>query len=182
MAQLPRSRPADLAAERVRSARPGDRAAILDMWGALLRSHGELHPSYRVGEGANTALSATLLRELRDPHAVVLVATVEDSPDPTGFCIARYTAAPAPVQARDEFEAPAEIARGFVDELWVAAGRRRRGTGRRLVAAALDALERAGVTRVEVRVLRANANAQGFWRALGFAPYVDILEQRLQRR
>lgn len=148
------------------------------MWGELFRTHGELHPGYRVEASIEATLAATLIRELRDPSVIVLVATLEDAPDhPVGFCVARHAAIPSPLRegARDE------SSRGFVDELWVAAACRRRGTGRRLVAGALDALRRAGVTRVEVRVLHANEQAQRFWRALGFAPYVDILEQQLQR-
>jgi hypothetical protein len=36
-----------------------------------------------------------------------------------------------------------------------------------------------GAERVEVRVAAANPTAQGFWRALGWADLVDVLERRL---
>ncbi len=143
------------------------------MWSELLESHAALHPSYGLGPGAREALAAALERELEDPGAVVLVAHDPAGAEaPAGFCVAhRVEGAPAARETR----------RGSLDELWVAPASRRRGVGRRLAGAALRALEEAGCARVEVRVLAANREAAGFWRALGFAPYVQVLEWSAQR-
>jgi ribosomal protein S18 acetylase RimI-like enzyme len=149
------------------------------MWEALLRTHAELHPTFPAdpwGQERATALAQTLERELRDPDVVLLLAVEASAPPPAprpvGFCLARRALAPAPI---------AEESRGHLDEIWVDPAWRRRGLGRRLVRAALEVLRVAGVTRVEVRVLHANQGALGFWDALGFEPFVDVLERRLQR-
>jgi hypothetical protein len=35
------------------------------------------------------------------------------------------------------------------------------------------------VRRLEVRVVAGNAEGQGFWRALGYQDFVDVLQRRL---
>jgi ribosomal protein S18 acetylase RimI-like enzyme len=47
---------------------------------------------------------------------------------------------------------------------------RRRGVGRRLVAAAEDRLQALGAPKIAALVLREHDQAVGFWRALGYEP------------
>jgi N-acetylglutamate synthase len=61
----------------------------------------------------------------------------------------------------------------------VAPAARRRGIGRALAGAALAWAQAAGAARVEVRVAARNPGGQAFWRALGFADFVDVLDRRL---
>jgi GNAT superfamily N-acetyltransferase len=56
---------------------------------------------------------------------------------------------------------------------------RRRGVATQLVRVALGWIRARGVERVEVRVAAGNAEGQAFWRALGFGPYMQILQRRI---
>jgi len=150
-----------------RAARPDlERAAAL--WKELLDHHAALDPHYRLGRGAAEQLRHQLQRGLADADTAVFVWDEADAL--LGFCLARVTPAPA---------ALAERARAEITELGVAAGARRRGIGRALAEAALRWLEGRGVDRVEVRVAADNPEGQGFWRALGYRDFVDVLQRRL---
>jgi len=94
----------------------------------------------------------------------------EDAGQLLGLCTARLLTRPA------IFE---ETVRGEIEHLVVRPEARRRGIGRVLAGAALEALRGRGATRVEIQVARDNAEGQAFWRALGFAPVMDVLERAL---
>lgn len=72
-----------------------------------------------------------------------------------------------------------ERERGEIEWLFVREEARRQGTGRALVAAVLAWLRERGVARVEIQVARANASGSAFWRALGFAASMDVLDLHL---
>src|SRR5690606_13794603 len=87
-----------------------------------------------------------------------------------GFCAARRRVAPPAARERVRVE---------ISELAVAPHARRRGAGRALASAALAWAAAAGAQRIEVRVAARNPAGQAFWRALGFADFVDVLDRRL---
>jgi ribosomal protein S18 acetylase RimI-like enzyme len=70
--------------------------------------------------------------------------------------------------------------RGTLYHVAVAPAWRRQGLARRLVAASLANLERLGIGKCGLLVFAGNHEAQGFWRALGFAPRADLVP--MQRR
>jgi ribosomal protein S18 acetylase RimI-like enzyme len=56
---------------------------------------------------------------------------------------------------------------------------RRRGVGRALAEASLAWLAARGLRRAAIAVAADNAEGQAFWRALGFADAMDVLERPL---
>jgi GNAT superfamily N-acetyltransferase len=52
---------------------------------------------------------------------------------------------------------------------------RRKGIGVQLFNAAKQWFDSSGVKRVEVRVATSNETALGFWRKLGFKPYMETM-------
>ena len=64
--------------------------------------------------------------------------------------------------------------RGSLSHAAVASGYRGRGLGRRLVQAALDALQAEGITKVWLVVFARNEAGGAFWEHMGFAPRLDI--------
>jgi GNAT superfamily N-acetyltransferase len=106
---------------------------------------------------------------LRDPSHRLLVAEAPGG-SLLGFAAFGVARRPGPFAERE---------RGEIDWLFVREEARRRGTGRALAGAALDWLRERGVARVEIRVARANAGGLAFWRALGFAPSMDVLDLHL---
>ena len=106
--------------------------------------------------------------QLDDVESVLFVW--EEGGELLGFCGARVDRAPPILEERRR----AEIA-----DLMVEPPARRRGGGRALVEAATGWAREQGVERIEVRVVAGNVEGQAFWRALGYADFVDVLHRRL---
>lgn len=105
-------------------------------------------------------------RSLRDPspRRHVLVATEgggSDGQDAVTVGIAEVGAAA---------DADSDATTGELRVLYLLPDRWRRGLGRRLQDAALDALRGEGFTRATLWVLRTNSRAQAFYRATGWSP------------
>lgn len=157
-----------MAANGVRRAGRRDVAAVVALWGELMHHHAPLDPQYRMADGAEEIWREGIARRLREPDAGVFVQ--ERDAAVCGFVIAEV-ARMEPVLR--------ETARAEITDLYVRPAARRRGTGRALVEAALGWVGAQGVERVEVRVVAGNVEGQAFWRALGFADFVDVLHRRL---
>jgi ribosomal protein S18 acetylase RimI-like enzyme len=152
----------------IRAARPRDLDRVAALWSALAAHHARIDPLFRQRPGSDSTVRALLAAQLRDPDAALFVCDVDG--DLVGFCGVRIDRSP-PV-----FE---ETARVEITDLGVREGLRRRGIGRALCEAALAWASGRGQQRVEVRVAVGNAEGQGFWRALGFADLMDVLQRRL---
>jgi ribosomal protein S18 acetylase RimI-like enzyme len=150
----------------VRRAGAGDVERILPLWRALLDVHAAIDPAFALAGDAE--LRVPLARLLADPAAAAWVFECDGVLD--GWCAARIEPAPA---------ALAEPARASITELGVREPARRRGIGRALVGSALGWAAGRGARRIEVRVAARNGAGQAFWRALGFADFVDVLDLRL---
>lgn len=64
--------------------------------------------------------------------------------------------------------------RGYLMHLAVAPALRRKGIGRSLVAASLDALLRAGINKAHVFVFKTNESGRAFWEGLGWEGRDDL--------
>lgn len=65
--------------------------------------------------------------------------------------------------------------RGYIGHTAVAPARQRQGIGRRLVEAALKALEREGIHKVNLVVFSTNDKGNAFWEAMGFTTRPDLI-------
>jgi ribosomal protein S18 acetylase RimI-like enzyme len=65
--------------------------------------------------------------------------------------------------------------RGYLHHLAVMPAHRRRGLGRRLVSASLDALANEGIHKAHIDILDGNAPAQDFWEAIGWTRRSDLM-------
>jgi GNAT superfamily N-acetyltransferase len=82
-----------------------------------------------------------------------------------GFCSAQVSVRP-PVMRDRKY--------GAIVDFAVTRTARRKGVGRRLFAECKRWFLHQGVRRIELRVVPRNAHATGFWRAMGFRPYVEV--------
>lgn len=151
----------------VRRAVRGDRDRLVELWLGLLAHHAPLDPHYQVQPGRDREWRRLIERLLASPDAAVFVW--EEQGALLGFCIAQLEEAPPVLVERSRAE---------ITDLMVEPGARRRGIGRALVEASVDWIRRRGVERTTVRVAAQNAEAQAFWRALGFADLMDVLQRR----
>jgi ribosomal protein S18 acetylase RimI-like enzyme len=152
---------------RAASARELDRVAALAS--LLFAQHAGQAAHFALAPGREGELRELLAGFLRDPSSRLLVAEAPGG-DLLGFALAAVARRPGPFRERE---------RGAIDWLFVREEARRRGAGRALAGAALDWLRARGVARVEIQVARANAGGLAFWRALGFAASMDVLDLRL---
>lgn len=152
----------------VRPATRRDLDRVLGLYMELLAHHAPLDRYYRTRPGTEADWRRFLERLLGDRDAVVLVW--EEDGRLLGFCAAQVEEAPGML---------VEAARAEITDLLVRPEARRRGIGRALVEAALAWIRGRGVQRATVQVANRNAEAQGFWRALGWGEFMDVLQRRL---
>ena len=150
----------------MRAARAEDHEVILAFWLELIEHHRRLAPADAPALSLREVLAQEIRRGLARARCCVLVA--ERGPTPVGFLFAEVEpggggADPSPL--------------GWIHELWVVPGDRRRGVASALCAEA-DAFFRArDVRRVSVRVESGNAEALRYWGRRGFADRARILER-----
>jgi ribosomal protein S18 acetylase RimI-like enzyme len=101
-----------------------------------------------------------------------VTAFVAEDEAPLGYAMALHERIP-----RNPFRP--ERVRLVVDQIAVVEGARRRGVGRRLMAAAEQLARELGVERMQLDVRAFNAGAIRFYEALGFTPALLRLERVL---
>ncbi len=144
-------------------------ATLAALWTALTAHHESMDPIFEMRAGADLEVRRLVDAMLRDPDGAVFVC--ESNPSHLlGFCAVRVDRAPPILIERDRAE---------ITDLLVRAGARRRGLGRRLVESASAWVKQQGLDRCEVRVAAQNGEGQAFWRAMGFADLMDVLQRRL---
>ena len=65
--------------------------------------------------------------------------------------------------------------RGFLIHACVAAEHKRRGIGRKLADAALEALKKEGITKVALVAFEKNEDGNNFWERIGFTARPDLV-------
>jgi GNAT superfamily N-acetyltransferase len=156
------------AAAGVRPASHRDLDRVTELWIALGGHHAAREPAFALRASADTLARRMLGARLGDPDTAILVH--EDAGALTGLLIVRVDRAP---------EIQVERCRGEITDLYVREPARRRGIGRALAEAGAAWARERGAARIEVRVAAANPAANAFWRASGFAPFVDVLHRHL---
>jgi ribosomal protein S18 acetylase RimI-like enzyme len=152
----------------VREADSRDLDRVAALWTAITAHHEPLDPLWQMRRDAGGELRQLLGALARDRDAAIFV--YDRAGDLPGMCIVRVDRSPPILE---------EVERAEITDLGVREDARRGGIGRELVDAALGWVRECGVERVEVQVATANAEGQGFWRALGFGDLMDVLHRRL---
>ena len=144
---------------RIRRAEVRDLDRVLPVWQVAWEHHAALDAAYRLPPDRVREL---LRAELCNRESAAFVH--ESSSEIDGLCTVRRTRGPGGEAAE-------------ITYLAVLPERRRSGTGRKLVEAALAWIDAQAVGRTMVRVAAGNAEGQAFWRALGFTDFMDVLER-----
>lgn len=150
----------------IRPARRSDLEPLLDLWEALQNNGRAADPRYAPTLDARQHMRPYVLGSWFHtdpfPHALVW----EEHGQLAGF-LSAFPRVAVPVVDL------APTAR--IGDLYVADSHRRRGIGRALVDDLRRRTRAAGYPRLEVGTLSADARAQAFWRALGFADWQVLL-------
>jgi GNAT superfamily N-acetyltransferase len=152
----------------IRRAIPRDLDSVAALWTALMEHHAARDALFALRPDADAEVRRWVDAMLRDPNAAVFVS--EGATGLGGFCAVRIDRAPSIL---------VETERAEITDLLVRDGNRRCGLGRALVERVLRWVVEQGVERCEVRVAARNAEGQGFWRALDFGNWMDVLQRRL---
>jgi ribosomal protein S18 acetylase RimI-like enzyme len=155
----------------IRLARRGDVPSLLMLWGAMVEENARLDPRLAVHADARERMVRSFTSWLDDPARVVLVAE-EHARLVIGF-------AAGSVGPGNALQVPDRL--GQVTDCYVIPARRRRGAGRRLATRLLDLLRERGADTVRLQVVTRNADAQAFWRSLGFELLEEVLERPVAR-
>jgi len=156
-------------APTIRAAGERDLDRVAALTSLLFAHHASDGARFALARGREGELRDLLAGLLRDPQRKLVVAEGSDG-NLLGFAVAAIVRRPGPFVERE---------RGEIDWVFVREEVQRSGVGRALTAAALAWLRERGVGRVEIQVARANASGFAFWRALGFAATMDVLDLHL---
>jgi len=149
----------------LRAADTDDTDVLVDLWVELARDQ-RAHGSHLVPEENRSAIREAITRRVLSQNVVL----ASEGGEAVGFVM--YSVE----QGRYE----QDVTRGIIENVYVRAGRRRRGIGSDLIDAAERDLAERGVEVTTLEVMAPNEAAQRFYERHGYTPHRVELEKRLQ--
>ena len=147
----------------VRSARAQDRTRVLGLWLDLVEHHQRLDPAYPSLPGLRGYLLREIDRGIARPGCWLGLADADGGA--VGFLFAE-------VQKAERGDGSGS---GWIHELYVEPGQRRRGVASALLEGAVDFFKQCGAVAVSVRVESSNELAFQFWNRHAFVERARIL-------
>ena len=158
-------RPVPVIAHQVRPARRGDGARLYAAWQNLRLHNAEVDRRVIPAVVTQSEFVADFEQLLERPRSVAFVAE-------RGDALAGFIAGNIERNLPDRL--PEEHA--TVGYLWVEPAFRRRGLARLLFEEVAGwARDQEGISHFEMAVLSADSAAAGFWRSIGFTPFIERL-------
>ncbi len=145
----------------VRRMAPGDMDAVVRLWNGEVEYHESIDPRLQVREDAEEGFRRFLSR-IAASRADVIVLVADSGGEIVGFLIGMVRER-TPVFVRSRH--------GYITDIYVDPGFRRRGVGRKLVEAAEEWFISQGLDHVRLQVSAANESGLAFWRSVGFGDY-----------
>jgi ribosomal protein S18 acetylase RimI-like enzyme len=162
-----RAAPADATtAFTIRRAVPKDVRTLAVLWREMMEFHRSLDPAFEFGSGAQASIERHLRETMRSTGGGVYVA--EAGGHVIGYVLGE-------IQERKPIYPAGRY--GFISDLAVTEGWRRRGVGRSLVGALMGWFQQHGVTAIELFILETNPVSTAFWESMGFRHYLRLLRR-----
>ena len=148
----------------IRQATPADVPAILPLWREMMEHHHALDSRFQPDPAGAATFDQALLDWLQNPNILILVA--DAGSELIGFAVGIDRENP-PVLLPPRY--------GYITDMAVTAAHRRQGVARALLADLTDWFTKRGLASIRLNVAHFNPQSQGFWRAMGFTDYTEIL-------
>lgn len=156
-----------MASLRIREATPDDCDALGRLWQELMRFHAVLDADeYAVKDEALPVWLDWLDSNITSDSSALFVADAQG--EVVGYVLGKEGERP-PVYADRRL--------GEIHEISVTHAWRRRGVGRRLVAALLGWFGERHLTRIRVSAAACNPTSNAFWQAMGFQPCMNSMRR-----
>jgi len=130
---------------------------IVSLWVEFFDYHYDIDPFFEKSDDAEESFGTMIGERIGKDDSLVLVAVEDDRV--VGYCLAYVSENPPVVKTRQS---------GFISDLAVTSGYRRKGIGERLLRQSLAWFKLRGLKSVYLRVLAKNEVARAFWEAEGF--------------
>ncbi len=145
----------------VRRMSPGDTDAVVELWKGTVAYHAGIDARLEVREGSEEEFRRFLTRIVSSREDVIILVAEVDG-EVVGFLIG---------MVRERTPVFIRSIHGYITDIYVDPGFRRRGIGRRLVETAVEWFAARGLDHVRLQVAAANAAGIAFWKNLGFEDY-----------
>jgi ribosomal protein S18 acetylase RimI-like enzyme len=153
---------------RIRKSRPEDATSLADLWHEMAVFHARQDPYWRIRPGCKKGYASYIQEVAKAKDKAVFVA--HNGGKIVGFIL---------VQLASRARVFVEKDHGLIVDLAVAQAYRRQGIGEKLLARATRWFKSQGVDTIEVRVATANSVSTGFWKKMGFDPYMVMNKKRI---
>jgi ribosomal protein S18 acetylase RimI-like enzyme len=149
---------------KIRKATLADLPAVVELWKELMDFHSNLDSFFSRSLDGHESFRSWIEKELESDSAELFVA--EFSGEVLGYIKIEISNYP-PVFELKKF--------GVISDAAVAMEYRRNGIGEALFQHAMKWFKEKDIKRVELRVANVNNVALGFWKKMGFAPYMTTM-------
>jgi len=150
---------------KIRKATSADLPAVVELWKGLMDFHSDLDSFFSRSQNGHENFRSRVEKELEIDSAELFVA--ESSAEIIlGYIKAEISNYPPVFELKEC---------GIISDAAVAGEYRRDGIGEALYRHAMKWFSEKGIKRVELRVANVNHVALGFWKKMGFAPYMTTM-------
>ncbi|MEA3267417.1 MAG: GNAT family N-acetyltransferase [Candidatus Fermentibacteria bacterium] len=149
---------------KIRKAELSDLTEIGDLWIELMDYHKELDPFYTRSPQGSELFKEYLAKQMKSSQAAIFVTV--DSEKVAGYTVVSISEYP-PVFQKSRY--------GIISDLAVTKHCRGKGTGKLLFQTSQQWFSKNNIDRIELWVSDANVNACGFWRKMGFTPFITTM-------
>jgi GNAT superfamily N-acetyltransferase len=151
---------------------PGDRATMLAFLRGLADAEASFHWAMRPGSDMTMAEVDRTIAEIADEDGAIVVAELDGIP--VGYAGVVVQDAQGEFELKDDWQR-----RGFITDMFVVPGARRRGIAGALLGACERHAASRGIFWLQICVSPGNAPARALYSRAGFRDYEIVLEKRL---
>jgi ribosomal protein S18 acetylase RimI-like enzyme len=139
---------------------------IVEIWKELMDFHERINPVFGRGENGHTYYQDHVRKMMDSDKAQVLVAM--DQENVVGYSLALILESP-PILTYSK--------RGFISDVAVKSGYRRKGIGTEMVARIFEWLDSQDITQIQVQVVCENEIGYNFWKKQGFKESLYVMRK-----